>query len=81
MTESSASRKDDDLFPLRCPRCLHTFKEKVGWIKERSEIRCPGQWCGITLRYEKTQFLRALGQMRRGVYDFSGSFLTPDESS
>ena len=60
---------DESPWPLKCPHCLHEFQEKVGRLKAHSEIRCPD--CQTMLRYEPKEFLRALGQARRGLYDFS----------
>jgi len=77
MAESTPNN-DERFFKLRCPHCRHDFQEKIGRMKTGGELRCPGPGCGVTLRYEVSQFLRAMGQERRGLYDFSGDFLTPD---
>jgi hypothetical protein len=69
----SGGYKDTDLFPLRCPSCLHKFRYKVGRMKAGGEIWCPV--CGATLCFQVEEFLRALGQLRRGLYDFKARFL------
>jgi uncharacterized C2H2 Zn-finger protein len=70
----SGPYKDSDLFPIGCPSCGHKFREQIGRLKTGGELWCPS--CGATIRYEKAEFLRALGQLRRGLYDFKGAFLT-----
>ncbi len=80
MVPKPKTYKDTDLFPIRCPRCFHDFKKQVGGLKAGREIWCPS--CGATLGYKIKEFLRVLGQLRRGLYDFKGSFLIPaDEPS
>jgi DNA-directed RNA polymerase subunit RPC12/RpoP len=68
--------EDDKLFPILCPGCSHKFKQQVGRMKTGGELLCPQ--CGIKLRYEVKEFLRVLGEARRGLYDFSGDFLIVD---
>jgi hypothetical protein len=67
---------DTDAFPLRCPNpnCQHRFKEQVGHLKAGKKIWCPE--CHAALDYEVRDFLQALGQSRRGVYDSKANFLT-----
>jgi hypothetical protein len=67
-------QKDTDLFPIRCPNCGHDFKEEIGRLKSGLDLRCPA--CNTTIRYEASKVLRAMGQLRRGLYDFSGGILT-----
>jgi tRNA(Ile2) C34 agmatinyltransferase TiaS len=66
-------QKDTDLFPIRCPNCGHDFKE-IGRLKSGLDLRCPA--CNATIRYELSKVLRAMGQLRRGLYDFSGGIFT-----
>lgn len=66
---------DSEPFPVGCPSCGHKFQEKIGRLKAGGELWCPS--CGTGVRYEKAEFLRALGQLRRGIYDFKGSFFAP----
>ncbi len=70
--------EDHELFPLRCSQCGHKFKQQVGRLKAGTDLWCPGPGCGVRLKYEAAEFLRALGQARRGLYDFRGDFLIPD---
>jgi len=69
--------KDTDVFPIRCPSCGHKFQEQVGRMKSGRELWCPA--CGAGIRYEKTEFLRALGQLRRGLYNFEGGFFAASD--
>jgi hypothetical protein len=70
--------KDTDLFPLVCRKCGNKFKEQVGRLKAGADLWCPDLGCGVRLKYEVKEFLRVLGQARRGLYDFRGDFLSPD---
>ena len=61
-------RNDQDLWPIKCPHCLHEFKETVGRMKTGADLRCPD--CQ-TVRYEMEEFMSALDLARQGLYDFS----------
>lgn len=50
---------DDDDFPVKCPRCLNEFHEKVGRLKTGAGTRCTDAACGANLRLTAEQFARA----------------------
>jgi hypothetical protein len=52
-------------------------KAGIGRLKTELTLRCPA--CNATIRYEISKVLRNLGQLRRGLYDFSGDVFTTEK--
>lgn len=61
-------QNDQDLWPIKCPYCLHEFKETVGRMKTGADLRCAD--CGTNIRYEVKEFVTALNLAQHGIYDF-----------
>jgi uncharacterized Zn-finger protein len=70
--------KDEDLWPVTCPRCGEQFHKPVGWLKKNHIMQCPGAGCGADLQYHPQTFMDALNKAMGAIFDFSGH-LTPAE--
>ena len=63
--------RDDDLWPVTCPRCGEHFHKQVGWLKKNNIMRCPSSECGANLWYYPETFIRDLNKAQGAVNDFS----------
>jgi hypothetical protein len=60
---------DDDLWPVRCPRCGEFTHKKIGWLKTNTNLRCIG--CETYLWYHNDAFVNALNDATRVIDRFS----------
>jgi hypothetical protein len=59
--------EDDEVWPLKCPRCLREFTEKVESLKTGPRLQCPD--CGLGFTFSAEEFRTALAEARAGRYD------------
>lgn len=67
--------RDDDDFPVKCPRCKNEFYEKLGSLKLARGTRCPDPACGTNIGLETEQLDRMLKDAREHPNHFWGHFL------
>lgn len=58
---------DDDLWPVKCPKCAHGFSDTIGRIKSRLASSCPK--CSSDFAHHREQFLSVLSEAREGRHN------------
>ena len=64
---------DDDDFPVKCPKCLQEWHEKIARLKT-GEIRCPDIACQILIGIRPELVHRALTDARRDPRRYYSQF-------
>jgi phage FluMu protein Com len=59
--------EDDKPWPFTCAHCGEHFQKQIGWLKTHAAIRCPH--CKTTHEHRSKEFLLAVAQARKGLYD------------
>ena len=65
--------EDNEPWPIKCVSCAKEFEQPVRWLKGNNAVRCP--LCKATNQYSNEEFLVALAEAKRGLFDPYGDMV------
>ena len=65
--------EDNEPWPIKCVSCAKEFEQPVRWLKGNNAVRCP--LCKDTNQYSNEEFLVALAEAKRGLFDPYGDMV------
>ena len=65
--------EDNEPWPIKCVSCAKEFEQPVRWLKGNNAVRCP--LCKVTNKYSNEEFLVALAEAKRGLFDPYGDMV------
>lgn len=69
--------EDRDLCPITCPRCREQTYKEIGRLKSEGRVVCSE--CGMRIRFNRDEFVRAIDKAKEIIADGARSVRSSED--